>query len=133
MERTETPDKIDGVDADDGSFWEKFGERAECDAVCGVVECWYEYRRICDQKVCVARRQTLAAIVERFGHREKCGGDFAAFFEFETFETFTVFFEQGIVGVLAIRLAAQNDGLFIDKAAQVINVSVRVVAGDSSV
>lgn len=75
MDGAEAPDEVEGVDADDAAFREQVGEYAEGNTVVRVVECGDEHGRICDQEICVARGQTLAAIDDGFGHREKCDLD----------------------------------------------------------
>src|SRR6267378_8331313 len=131
VERAEAPDEITGVDSYDGTVWEAFPEDAERHAILRIVEGGDEHGGIRDVEIRVARRQARAVEIQRRGHGQIDDVDGRTVLEPHSLQPFTVLGQGSVVRVVRVVLAAQHDGARVHEAAQIVDMTVRVVPGDS--
>src|ERR1035441_750408 len=133
MQRAESPDKIDGVDADDLAVWKNFGKNVQGCAVVALVECWDQHEAVGDVEVCVACREALATEDDRAGHWKFDERELFAIESARGFEAGEIFGEGRVVGVACVRLDGCDDGRGRDEASDVVDVAVSVVAGYAAI
>src|SRR6185437_11215823 len=129
VQRAESPDQIDGVDADDFAIGEAAGDDVEGVAVVGIVESGDEYQAIRDVEVGIARREALALKEDGRGHGQLDDTEWFATKVARGAQTVEVLGERQVVLVAGVGFHAGEDGVVSDEAGDVIDVAVRVVAG----
>jgi len=141
VEGAETPDQVDGVDADDLAGGEAGGDDVEGAAVVGVVEGGDEDERVGDVEVGVAGGEALALEDDGRGHGEFDDLEGFAFVGAgrvaEGVEAREVFGEWEVVLVGGVGFDAGEDGGgFVfwggDETGDVVDVAVGVVAGTAA-
>ncbi len=107
-------------------------QRVEGDAVGRVVEGRDEHETVCDIEVGVAGRETLSLEIHRPGHGQLDDTQGLPVLVAGRLKAPEVVLERLVVWVVGARLDGRDDGLRVDKPREVVDVSVRVVAGDSA-
>ena len=110
---------------------EQLGEQPKRSAVVRIVERGRENRAVGDVEIGVTRRKPLAVEVERRGQRQGDDLDLRAVFEPHPFEPLAILLQRSVIDVAGIGLVAEHHGARVDEAAQVVDMPVRVVAGDT--
>src|ERR1035437_4572572 len=110
---------------------EDITERPQGNDIAGVVECWNQHCGVGDLEVRITRGQALAIEVDGGRHRQGHNLDLRSVFQAHVLQALPIFLEWSVIRVVHISFPAENDGARIYKPAQVINVPVRVVAGNS--
>ncbi len=129
MERTESPDKIYGMDADDFAVGKKLGENAQRNAVVGIMESRHQDEAVGDIEVGVAGRKALPAKYDGAWQRQLDNCELPAVTAAGGFEAGKVVGEGFVVGVFGIRLNGGDDGGRRNEARDVVDVPVGVVTG----
>ncbi len=125
----EAPDQVYGVDAYDVAGGEAFGDDVEGVAVVAVVEGGDEDEVVGDVEVGVAGGQALALEDYRRGHGKFDDVEGLFLQVAGGAEAVEVFGEGKMVLVTSVGLDGGEDGVFVDKAGDVVDVAVGVVAG----
>ncbi len=133
VEGAEAPDQIDGVDADDIAIREERGEGVEGDAVVWIMEGGHEDEAVGNVEIGVAGGQALAAEDDWPGHRQLGDGVLLPFPGARGLETGEIFGEYFVVGVAGVGFDGGEDCVGRDKAGDVVDVAVGVVADDAAV
>jgi len=134
VEGAESPDEVDGVDADDVASGKAGGDGVEGDAVLRVVEGGDEDERVGDVEVGVAGGESLAFEDDGRGHGQGEDAEGLAVEIAEGVEAVQVLGEREVVLVGGVGFDAGEDGVgFVfrgrDEAGDVVDVAVGVVAG----
>src|ERR1700691_584846 len=131
MNGAESPDQINGMDSDYGACGEQIAENAESYTVPRIVECRHQHGRIRDVEVCVAGGEAHALEKERRRHGQLNDVHFGSVFQPCLAQALPIFFERPVVLLTRVFLATKDDSASAHKAAQIIDVTVRVVPCDS--
>ena len=116
------------MNADHGPVAEQPAQNAERHAVVRIVERRDDDAGVADVKIRVAGRQPHAVETERCGHRQRDHFRPAAVFQPQIPDAFPVFRERPVIFVLGIFFAHEHQRPGVHKAADVVNVAMRVVA-----
>src|SRR5262249_27981771 len=100
---------------------------AERNSIIWIIKRRHQHRRVCDVKVRITRRQALSMEYQRLGHWDRDRIYFGSIFQPHRFKTIEVFLKHGVVGIGRIFLFADHNGRRINKAAQIVNVTMGVV------
>ena len=131
MQCAEAEDQIAAGDADDFAAGEQACERVESYAIVRVVECWDDDEFVGDIKIGVAGGQALIIEINRRGHGERFDAKRAAVQVFHGLQKRVVFLQRDVIGVVRVLLDDGDDGVRTDEAGEIVDMAVRVVAGDS--
>ena len=120
------------MDADDFPLRKKLGKNVQRHAVVGIVEGGNQNQTVGDIEIGVTGRQALATKDHRPRHRQLDQRELLIVQRAGGFEAGKVLGQRSVVGVAGIRLDGGHNGGGSDEAADVVDVAVRVVAGDSA-
>ena len=127
----QSPYEVSGVDPDDRPVAEELTEDAERRAIARVVERGNQDGRVGDVEIRVGRREAAPVEDDRRRHRQLDHLDARPVLETHSLEPLAVFLQGDVVRVGGIVLAAENHGRGVGEPAEVVDVAVRVVAGDT--
>ena len=110
----------------------KLRQNIQRDAIVGIVEGWHEYEAVGDVEICVAGWHALGAKNNRPRHGQLNDGELLALWSARGFEAREVFSQRSVVGIARVGLNSRDDSCGRDKASDVIDVAVRIVADDTA-
>src|ERR1700683_4531478 len=131
MNGAESPDQINGMDSNYRACGEQIAENAESYTVPRIVECGHQHGRIRNVEVRVAGGEAHALEKERRRHGQLNDIYFGSVFQPCPSQALPIFFERAVVLLVRVFLTAKDDRASIHKAAQIIDVTVRIVSCDS--
>src|ERR1700730_16238616 len=131
MHRSKAPDQISGVDAYDLAIGEEVSEDIQGDAVVGIIEHRDQDDAVGDVKVRVAGGEPVLLENNGAGHRKFDDSEGLAILIDGGAQTSNVFSQRLVVGVVRVGLDGGYDRVGSDKAGDVVDVAVSVVAGDA--
>ena len=120
------------MDSNYGACGEQIAENAESYTVARIVKCRHQHGRIRNVEVRVAGGEAHALEKERRRHGQLNDVYFGSVFQPCLAQALPIFFERPVVLLTRVFLATKDDSASIHKAAQIIDVTVRVVPCDSS-
>src|SRR5260370_37848287 len=131
MQRAEAEDQIAAGDADDFASGEQAGEGVESDAIVGIVERGDDDEFVGDVKIGVAGGEALIVKINGRGHGKSFDAEGAAVKVFHGLQEGEIFLERNVVGAVGILLDDGDDGGWADEAGKIVDMAMRVVAGDA--
>src|SRR6266404_611581 len=131
MQRAEAEDKVAAGNANDFAAGKERGESVEGHAIVGVVERGDDDKFVGDIKIGVAGRKALIIEINWGGHGKSFNAERAAVQVFHGLQQLVDFLQGDVIGVMGILFDDGDDGGGADEAGEIVDMAVRVVAGDS--
>ena len=128
MNRAEAKNKVAAIDADDFAIEEVFRNDVEGEAIVGIVEGRDEHEFVRDIEIGVTRGQTLLVEIDGCGHGEFFDAQLSAALIYALFQDGEILLKVHIVFVGLVFFDDSQDRGFVHEAAEVVDVTVRVVA-----
>ena len=131
MQRAESPDQVAGINGHDLARGEQLRQRVERNAIVRIVEDRHQHHSIRDVEIRIAGGQAAAFEDDRARHRNLYDVEALAILVARRSQASQIVVQGRIIFVLLIRLDHRDDRVGRDEAGDVVDVAVRVVAGDA--